>query len=118
MRVEADTREVLTFGLNAALLVFAVWLLSPYFVIEASDYAHARANVYRLVVGLTLLILYLGKFSFDTLAPQGLARRVSGLKGVAVILFGLVLLGFIIFTIVQAGTMFLQAGAQIETPEF
>lgn len=102
--------------LSGLLLVTAVWLVSPFIKIDASDYEHAARNGLRLAVGLTMLIIYLGKWAFDVLAPQGLAKKASGLKAVGLIVLNLFLLGFLIFVIVQAMGLYFQTSlAQDQT---
>jgi hypothetical protein len=118
MSLDTTTNKPLKFGVNLAGLLIAGWLLWPFYKIDASDYAHARANVYRLAFGLMILIMYLGKLTFDVLAPQGLARRVSNLKTAGLLLFGLLITAFIIYVVIQAGALFLQNGASQDTVPF
>lgn len=96
------------------LLAFstAFWLLYPFLKIEQSDYAQAKILVYRLFFGLTILIIMLGKMGFDIFFPQGIAEKVSNLKSILFIIFGILLLAFIIFIIIQAGSMFLSSYPQ------
>lgn len=115
MSPESQAQKALGIALQAIFFIFAVWLLSPFFRIDASDYANGRENAYRLFLGLLILIIYLGKYAFDALAPQGLAHHVSGLKAAALIAFGVILLGFIVYTVAQATVLFLQAGASQDT---
>lgn len=97
-------------GLAAFILAF--WLLHPFLRIDQSDYAQARILVYRLFFGLTILIVMLGKMGFDIFFPQGIAEKVSNLKSVVFIIFGILLLAFAIFIIIQAGSLFLSSYPQ------
>ncbi len=105
-------------ALSGLLLVAAIWLVSPLIKLDASDYAHAARNGLRLAVGLTILIIYLGKWAFDVLAPQGLARKVSDVKAVALLVMNLALLGFVIFIIVQAMGLFFQTSLAQDQSNF
>ena len=95
---------------SAALLLYAVWLVSPFFKIESSDYLRAGKLGLRLAVGITIFLIYAGKWSFDIFAPQGLAKKVSGIKAAALIVFDLLLVVFIVFIVAQAASLYLQSG--------
>jgi quinol-cytochrome oxidoreductase complex cytochrome b subunit len=97
--------------ITAVLLVFAVWLVSPFFHITRSTYAQRDILGYRLALGLLILIAFLGKWAFDFLSPQGLARKVSNVKAMALILMTLIVLGFIVYVVGQATVLYLKAAA-------
>jgi len=118
MSLDTTTNKPLKLGLNLAGLLVAAWLLWPFYRIDASDYPHAGTYFYRLTFGLMILIIYLGKLSFDVLAPQGLARKVSNLKTAGRLLFGLLITAFIIFIVIQAGALFLQDAASQDALSF
>jgi hypothetical protein len=118
MSLDTTANKPLKLGLNLAGFLAALWLLGPFYRIDASDYAHAGTNVYRLALGLMILIIYLGKLTFDVLAPQGLARKVSNLKTLGLLLYGLLITAFIIYIVIQAGALFLQNGASQDSIPF
>jgi hypothetical protein len=118
MSLDTATNKPLKLGVNLAGLLVAVWLLWPFVKINESDYRHAGSYFYRLAFGLMILIIYLGKMTFDVLAPQGLARKVSNLKTLGILLFGLLITAFIIYVVIQAGALFLQNGASQDTLPF
>ncbi|MBC7364099.1 MAG: hypothetical protein H5U07_06110 [Candidatus Aminicenantes bacterium] len=97
-------------GFLAFLVAF--WLLFPFLKIDQSDYAQAKILVYRLFFGLMILIIMLGKMGFDVFFPQGIAEKVSNLKSILFIIFGILILAFAIFIIVQAGSLFLSSYPQ------
>ena len=103
---------------SAFVLIAAIWLVSPFIKIDASDYEHAARNGLRLATGLTILIIYLGKWAFDVLAPQGLARKVSGVKAVGLLVLNILLLGFLVFIIVQAMGLYFQTSLQQDQTNF
>ena len=108
MSSRTDSDKALGWAINTVAVASAVWLLSPFLTIDVSDARHPQAYVYRLALGLTILVLYLGKLAFDVLAPQGLAHRVSNLKAAAIIVFGMLILGFLVYIVFQAGTLYLE----------
>jgi len=108
MSTKIDSDNALGWAVNTVAVASAVWLLSPFLTIDASDARHPNAYVYRLALGLMILVMYLGKLAFDVLAPQGLARRVSNIKAAAIIVFGMLILGFLVYIVFQAGTLYLE----------
>ncbi len=111
MSITRQERSVLTAGAQALLLSFALWLVWPVIRLDSSAYAHAGQNAVRMFVGLLIMLIMLGKLSFDVMLPQGLARRVSNVKTAALMLFGILLLALIVFTVARAGAMFVNAAA-------
>jgi hypothetical protein len=97
-------------AITAAILLYAVWLVSPFFKIEAADYLRAAKLGLRLAVGISIFLIFAGKWSFDIFAPQGLAKKVSGIKAVGLIVFDLLLVVFIVFIVAQAASLYLQTG--------
>jgi hypothetical protein len=114
MNTQTERQRLVGITLTVTALVFAVWLVSPFIHIDRSDYAHAKVLGYRLALGLMIMILYVGKSAFDALAPQGLARKVSNAKGIALIVLTLVIMGFIVFIVGQATVLYLRNAAQQE----
>ena len=114
--VNAQTRaeRIMGTALTALTLIFAVWLVSPFIHITRSDYAQANILGYRLALGLTIMIVLVGKWTFDALAPQGLAREVSSAKGIALIVLTVIILGFIVYAVGQATNLYLRTAAAEE----
>jgi hypothetical protein len=103
---------------SAFFLIAMIWLVSPYFKLDSSDYLHAGRNALRLGLGLFISILFLGKWAFDLFMPQGLARKVSRFKTVALILANLTMVVFIIFIVARAAALFLQSGIDKDAANF
>ncbi len=104
---EVDARKAAAISATAILLLLAVWLVSPFFTIEAADAERGRENGYRLALGLTIMLFLIGKWFFDVLSPQGLARKVSSAKAVALMALSIGILGFIVFIIARAAALYL-----------
>jgi hypothetical protein len=103
---------------SAFILIAAIWLVSPFIKIDASDFVNSGRNALRLAIGLTILIIYLGKWAFDVLAPQGLAKKASGAKAVGLLVLNILLLGFLVFIIVRAMGVYFQTSLQQDQTNF
>ncbi|MEN6311673.1 MAG: hypothetical protein ABFD80_09090 [Acidobacteriota bacterium] len=112
MYVQTKRQKTIEITVTVVLLLIAVWLVSPFIRIDRSDYAHRDSLGWRLALGLTIMIVFIGKWAFDALAPQGLARKVSNAKAVALILLSLFVMGFVVYVIAQATVLFLKTSAQ------
>jgi DUF1365 family protein len=112
MYVQTHTEKLVGTTLTVVLLLFAAWLVSPFFHLDRSSYGRAEEYGYRLAVGVTIMIVFVGKWAFDALAPQGLARKVSNTKAVALILLSLVVMGFVVFVVAQAASLYLRTAAR------
>jgi hypothetical protein len=118
MKIAMDPKKALAAALTALVLLFAVWLVSPYFRIDASDADSGKITSYRLFLGLMIMIGFVGKSLWDVLAPEGLARKVSSAKAVAIIVLAIVVTGFIIFTVARATAYYLDASIAADSENF
>ena len=118
MKLDAEAKEALKIGMSGAVFFFAVWLVSPLIRIDSSDYADPGRNVIRLFLGLLILLIFLGKWVFDVFAPQGLARKVSRSKTVFLFIFNIALLGFIVYIVAQAVSLFLSSAVSQDASQF
>jgi hypothetical protein len=112
VNTQTGTEKYVGITLTVIAILFAVWLVSPFIKIDRSDYAQRNILGYRLALGLLIMLLFVGKWAFDALAPQGLARKVSNVKAVALILLSMLIMGFIVFIVAQATVLFLKTAAQ------
>jgi preprotein translocase subunit Sec61beta len=118
MKLQLDPKKVLSIGLTALVLLFALWLVSPFFRLDASDEANGKINGYRLALGLTVMILFVGKSLWDVLAPQGLAKKVSNAKAIALVGLTVVVMGFIVFTVARAAAYYLGSSIAVDSQQF
>ncbi len=118
MKLDAETKEALKIGMSGAVLFFAVWLVSPLIRIDSSDYINPGRNVLRLFLGLLILLIFLGKWVFDVFAPQGLARKISRSKTILLFIFNIALLGFIVYIVAQAVSLFLSSAISQDASQF
>src|SRR4030066_1608928 len=107
MKLQRDPKKALSAAMTALVPLFAVWLLSPFFKIDASDEAAGKINGYRLFFGLMIMIGFVGKSLWDVLAPQGLAKKVSNTKAILIVALAIVVMGFVVFTVAQALNFYL-----------
>ncbi len=112
MNEQTPKQKRIGIALTAGALIVAVWLVSPFIHIDRSAYGHGAILGYRLFLGLTIMLVFIGKSMFDALAPQGLARKVSNAKGIALIVLTVLLTGFIIYIVGQATVLFLTTSAR------
>ena len=112
MNVSTRTEKYMGTTITVLLLIFAIWLVSPFIRITPSIYSQGTILGYRLALGLTIMIIFVGKWTFDVYSPQGLARRVSNIKGILLIALTLVVLGFIVYVVAQAAVLYLQTSAR------
>jgi hypothetical protein len=118
MKLRIDPRQALAVSLTALVLLFAVWLVSPYFRIDKADEAAGTITGYRLFLGLMIMLGFVGKSLWDVLAPQGLARRASSAKAIALIALAIIITGFIIFTVARATSYYLDASIAVDAENF
>jgi hypothetical protein len=118
VKLELDPKKTLAVVLTALFLLFAVWLVSPFFSLSAATEAHGRINSYRLFFGLMLLIGFVGKSLWDVLAPQGLAKKVSNTKAIALVALTILVMGFIVFTIARALSVYLDSSIAIDSANY
>jgi len=112
IKLQVTTKEILGKLPGILAVILAVWLLWPFVKIDQSDYGQGKILVYRLALGLMILIIMLGKMGFDVFFPQGVAQKVSKLKSALFLIFGILLLAFVVYIIVQAGSLFLSTYPQ------
>jgi hypothetical protein len=118
MKIRLDPKKALVAALTALILIFAVWLVSPFFRLTDETEAHGRINSYRLFLGLMIMIGFVGKTLWDVLAPQGLARKVSSAKAIALMALAVVVMGFIVFTVARALSVFLNSAMASDASQF
>ncbi len=118
MRIRIEPEQALTWSLTALVLIFAVWLVSPFFSLDEADEANGRVNSYRLFIGLMIMIGFVGKSLWDVLAPQGLARKVSSAKAAALVALAVVVMGFVVFTIARALSFYLDSSIASDAAQF
>jgi hypothetical protein len=120
MRVtlQPDSKKPLAIVLTALVLLFAIWLVSPFFRLTATTEANGRINSYRLFFGLMIMIGFVGKSLWDVLAPQGLARKVSSTKAILIVGLAILVLGFIVFTVARALSFYLDSSIAIDSANY
>lgn len=118
MKLKLDPKKALSASLTALVLLFAVWLVSPFFRLTASTEEHGRINSYRLFFGLMIMIGFVGKSLWDVLAPQGLARKVSSTKAILIVGLAILVMGFIVFTVARALSFYLDSSIAVDSANF
>jgi hypothetical protein len=118
MKFNPDPKKIRAVALTALVLLFAVWLVSPFFRLTDQTEANGRINSYRLFMGLMIMIGFVGKSLWDVLAPQGLAKKVSNTKAIAIIALAIVVMGFVVFIVARALSVFLNSSIAADSANF
>jgi hypothetical protein len=118
MKLQLDPKKALAISMTALALIIAVWLVSPFFRLDASDEGAGTIYGYRLALGLTIMILFIGKSLWDVLAPQGLARKVSNAKAIALVGLTIVVMGFLVFTVARAAAYYLGSSIAVDAQQY
>jgi hypothetical protein len=118
VKIELDPKKTLTVVLTALVLLFAVWLVSPFFRLSDATEANGRINSYRLFLGLMIMIGFVGKSLWDVLAPQGLARKVSSAKAIAIVALAIIVMGFVVLTVARALSVYLNSSVSSDAAQF
>ncbi len=118
MKLKLDPKKTLVIALTALVLIFAVWLVSPFFRLTEATEANGRINGYRLFVGLMIMIGFVGKSLWDVLAPQGLAKKVSNTKAIALVALAVIVMGFVVFTVARALSFYLDSSIASDASQF
>jgi hypothetical protein len=118
MKVKLDPKKTPVIVLTVLVLLFALWLVSPFFHLTAATEAKGRINGYRLFLGLMIMIGFVGKSLWDVLAPQGLAKKVSNTKAIAVVALAIIVMGFVVFTVARALSVFLDTSVASDAANF
>jgi hypothetical protein len=118
LKLQLDPKKAFASAFTAFVLLFAVWLVSPFFRLTAATEAAGRINSYRLFFGLMIMIGFVGKSLWDVLAPQGLARKVSTAKAVIVVGLAILVMGFIVFTVARALSFYLDSSIAIDSANY
>ena len=109
MKLDLDPKKLVSLSLGVLYLLFAVWLVLPFVGKNPGG-----ASPYRLFLGLMLMLVFVGKSLWDVLAPQGLAKKVSNVKAIALVALAVFVTGFIIFTVAKAVDGYLNAAYETD----
>jgi len=118
MKFHLDPKKTLVIALTALVLLFAIWLVSPFFRLTDATEANGRVNGYRLFLGLMIMIGFVGKSLWDVLAPQGLAKKVSNTKAIAIVAVAIIVMGFVVFTVARALSFYLDSSIASDASQF
>jgi hypothetical protein len=118
MKLHLDPKKTVAIAVTALVLLFAIWLVSPFFRLSAADDAAGKINSYRLFLGLMIMIGFVGKSLWDVLSPQGLAKKVSNTKAIALVALIIIITGFIIFTVARAVSFYLESSIAADAQNY
>ena len=118
MKLELDPKKALAIAVTALVLLVALWLVSPYFRIDAGDAGAGKVTSYRLFLGLMIMIGFIGKTLWDVLSPQGLAKKVSSAKAVFLVALAILLTVYVVFTVARATAYYLNSSIAVDDANY
>ncbi|MCD6193590.1 MAG: hypothetical protein B5M54_10875 [Candidatus Aminicenantes bacterium 4484_214] len=80
-----------------SLLAFAFWLLFPLIFSPSISPVNAKNYFFRTLIGILLLLILFGKSVTDLFFPQGLARQVSKIKYLLLLIYSFLLASCILY---------------------
>ena len=96
---KVDKRIVL--GFTLLLWLVTAWLLYPLVSLDRVDASNVKSYLYRIVIGLTLMIVFFGKTLFDLIYPWVVGRKIPLMNAVFLTLYALALTGGIVFLLLR-----------------
>jgi len=99
----------LTWVVTVLLWALAAWLLYPLADLDKVDMSNVLSYLYRSALGLTLLIIFLGKALFDLIFPWVHDRKLPALNALLLTLYALALSGGIIFMILRLAMLYMRS---------
>lgn len=113
-------KRYLGIGIVLVLWAIAIWLLLPLLTIEAEKAAHFfKSGGYfsRAATGIIIMIILLGKTATDLFFPLDISRKRAVLSSIFLILYSIALLSAIIFMILRAASLYIDASAASSTTQ-
>ena len=126
IRSDKVTKEVLEAGKNLKLVVRAgagydnvdcASAKARKVIVENTPGQNSNA-VAELALGLMIMIGFVGKSLWDVLAPQGLAKKVSNTKAIALVALAIIVLGFVVFTVARALSYYLESSIAADSANY
>jgi len=104
-----EANRDLVLAVTLALWALAAWLLYPLIRLDRVDMSNVIPYLYRAALGLTLLIIFLGKTLFDLIFPWVHGKKLPILNSLLLTLYALGLGGGIIFMIIRIAILYLKS---------
>ena len=98
----------LVLAVTLALWALAAWLLFPLINFDKIDMSNVIPYLYRSALGLTLMIIFLGKTLFDLIFPWVQGKKLPVMNSLFLTLYALGLAAGIVFMIIRIALLYLK----------
>jgi hypothetical protein len=102
-------------GLFIILWAVIAWLLYPLLILDSVNMVNAKEYLYRLAIGITMMIIMFGKTITDLLFPLDISHKKALSYTIFLTIYSLVLLGGIIYMIARVMLVYLKSSSSTNT---
>ncbi len=95
-------------AVGVVVWILMAWLLYPLVDLDKLDMSNVLPTLYRSALGLTLMIIVLGKVLFDLIFPWAHGRKLSVVNALLLALYALALTGGIVFMIIRMAMVYMR----------
>ncbi len=95
-------------GVGIVVWVLMAWLLYPLVNLDNLDMSNVLPTLYRSALGLTLMIIVLGKTLFDLIFPWVHGKKLPVVNALLLSLYALALTGGIVFMILRMARVYMK----------
>lgn len=93
---------------GVVLWIVMAWLLYPLVNLDKLDMSNVLPTLYRAALGLTLMIIVLGKTLFDLIFPWVHGKKLPVANALLLSLYALALTGGIVFMILRMAMVYMR----------
>ena len=109
MPLEVRVKKLGQAALYLLLWAFTAWLLYPLIVLDNVYAVNAKEYLFRVVIGITIMIILFGKTVFDLFFPMSTSNRMTALQVVFLTVYSMVLAGGIILMLGRLVSLFIRS---------
>jgi hypothetical protein len=95
-------------AVGVALWILMAWLLYPLVNLDRLDMSNVLPTLYRSALGLTLMIIVLGKALFDLIFPWAHGRKLPVVNALVLALYALALTSGIVFMVIRMAMVYMK----------
>jgi uncharacterized membrane protein YhdT len=107
-----EANKAVRWTVTIMLWILAAWLVYPLVNLDTVDMSNVIGYLYRSALGLTLLVIFLGKTLFDIIFPWVHDRKLPALNALLLTLYALALTGGIIFMVLRIAMLYMRSRTQ------
>jgi len=110
------TKKEAWFILTCIIWIFVAWLVSPLFSLDRMEMDQVKWFIYRISLGISIMLIFFGKTLFDLLFSPGPSRKTALFNTIMLTLYLLVISAGLLFMVVRMISYYIQANPP-ETPD-